>query len=215
MKNPEVISHWHLLMENFETSGMEFYAAVEEALKERSIPDIELSRVEWKEGGLATARREYLRVQRSRVAFDVCAAPFGKGFFFSWWLARIPQQFGILILVALLLGLLLVYSSLVQAFGFIQGTFAMPILIGVIGILIRNGTIPAEEEILEIPFVGWFYERLFSPTTYYRLDTALMFQESVRNAVMQVVGELRNEKGLRALSEAEAKPHLRELAGPS
>ena len=214
MKNPEVISHWHLLMENFETSGMEFYAAVEEALKERSIPDIELSRVEWHEGGLATAGREYLRVQRSRLAFDVCAAPFGKGFFFSWWLARIPQKYGLLFLGLILLGSVIVYSILVQALGFVLATIAMPILIGVLGILIRDGKIQAEEAILEIPLVGWVYERLFSPSTYYRLDTAMMFQESVRNAVMQVVGELRNEKGLRALSEAEAKPHLRELAGP-
>ena len=214
MKNPEVISHWHLLMENFETSGMEFYGAVEEALKERNVPDIELSRVEWKEGGLATARREYLRVQRSRLAFDVCAAPFGKGFFFSWWLARIPQKHGILLLGLILLGFVIVYSILMQVLGFVLATIAMPILIGAVGILIRDGKIPAEEEILEIPFLGWFYEKLFSPSTYYRLDNALMFQESVRNAVMQVVGELRNEKGLRALSEAEAQPHLRELAGP-
>ena len=110
---------------------------------------------------------------------------------------------------------MIVYSILVQALGFVLATIAMPILIGVLGILIRDGKIQAEEAILEIPLVGWVYERLFSPGTYYRLDTALMFQESVRNAVMQVVGELRNEKGLRALSEAEAKPHLRELAGPS
>ena len=215
MKNPEVISHWYLLIENFETSGMEFYVAVEEALKERSVPDIKLSRVEWQEGGLATAKREYLRVQRSRLAFDVCAAPFGKGFFFSWWLARIPQKYGLPFLGLILLGSVIVYSILVQALGFVLATIAMPILIGVLGILIRDGKIQAEEAILEIPLVGWVYERLFSPGIYYRLDTALMFQESVRNAVMQVVGELRNEKGLRALSEAEAKPHLRELAGPS
>ena len=109
---------------------------------------------------------------------------------------------------------MIVYSILVQVLGFILGTVAMPILIGVVGILIRDGKIQAEEAILEIPLVGWFYEKLFSPSTYYRLDTALMFQESVRNAVMQVVGELRKEKGLRALSEAEAKPQVRELAGP-
>lgn len=215
MKNPEVISHWHTLMEDFETSGMEFYAAVEEALKERSVPDIELSRVEWQEGGMGTARREYLRVKRSRLAFDICAAPFGKGFFFSWWLARIPQKFGVLLLGLVLLGILIVWSILIQALGFFLGTILVPVLVGALGILIRDGKIQAEEAILEIPFIGWFYEKLFSPQTYYRHDTTLMFQESVRNAVMQVVGELRNEKGLRALSDAESKPHLRELAGSS
>ena len=94
MKNPEVISHWYTLMENFETSGMEFYAAVEDALKERSVPDIELSRVEWQEGGMGTARREYLRVKRSRLAFDICAAPFGKvaEHSFPCYLSRVHQR---------------------------------------------------------------------------------------------------------------------------
>lgn len=213
VKNPEVISHWYMLMENFETSGMEFYQAVEAALQERGVPDITTSRVEWQEGGLATARREYLRIQRSRLAFDICAAPFGKGFFFSWWLARIPQQYGIVLLGAISFGLLILYSILWQALGFFLATLAMPVLLGVLGLLIRDGKIQAEEAILEVPIIGSLYERIFSPSTYYRLDTALMFQESVRNAVMEVVGELRNEKGLRALSEAESRPHVRELAG--
>lgn len=215
MKNTGVISHWYTLVENFETSGLDFYAAVEEAIKERHVPDIELSRVEWQEGGLATARREYLRIKRSRLAFDVCAAPFGRGFFFSWWLARIPQQFGVVLLGAILLGLLIVYAILWQAVGFFLATITMPVLLGVIGFLIREGTIQAEEAVLDIPLIGPLYERLFNPPTYYRLDTALMFQESVRNAVMEVIGELRNEKGLRALTDEEAKPRLRDLARPS
>ena len=214
MKNIGVISHWYILIENFEMSGLDFYAAVEEAINGREIPDIELSRVEWQEGGLATARREYLRIKRSRLAFDVCAAPFGRGFFFSWWLSRIPQKFGVFLLGLILLGLLIVYSILWQALGFFLATIGLPIVVGVIGLLIRDGTIQAEEAILEVPIIGVLYEKLFSPNTYYRLDAALMFQESVRTAVMEVVGELRNEKGLRALTEAEAKPHLRDLAGP-
>lgn len=215
MKNSGVISHWYMLIEDFETSGLDFYAAVEEAIKERNVPDAELSRVEWQEGGLVTARREYLRIKRSRLAFDVCAAPFGRGFFFSWWLARIPQQFGVVLLGAILLGLLIVYAILWQAVGFFLATITMPVLLGLIGFLIRDGTIQAEEAVLAIPLMGALYERLFNPPTYYRLDTALMFQESVRNAVMEVIGELRNEKGLRALTDEEAKPRLRDLARPS
>ena len=215
MKNPDVISHWYLLMENFNTSGLEFYAAVEEALKSRNVPDIALSRIEWQEGGLGTAKRQYLRVQRSRLAFDVCAASFGNGFFFSWWLARIPQTYGILLLGLVLFGLLIVYSVLIQALGSFLATIAMPILVGGLGILIRDGTIQAEEALLEIPLIGALYERVFSPPTYYRLDVALMYQESVRNAVMEVIGELRDAKGLRALTETEARPRIRDLAGSS
>lgn len=45
VKNPEAISHWYLLIENFETSALDFYAAVEQALRERQIPNLALSRV--------------------------------------------------------------------------------------------------------------------------------------------------------------------------
>ena len=33
-----------------------------------------------------SASREYLRVQHKELVFDICAAPFGKDFFISWWL---------------------------------------------------------------------------------------------------------------------------------
>lgn len=213
MKTQHVISHWYLLIEDFETSALEFYTAVEEALRERQVPDITLSRVSWQEGGVATAKREYLRIERSRLAFDVCAAPFGNGYFFSWWLSRIPQQFGVILLGLVLFGSLIAYLILWRILGFFLATLVMPMAFGALGILIREGAIPAEEAILEIPIIAPLYERIFSPRTYYRLDTALMYQEAVRNAVMEVIGEVRSEKGLRALSDAEMRPRMREMAG--
>ena len=44
--------------------------------------------------------------------------------------------------------------------------------------------------------------------TYYRLDTALMFQESVRAAVLEILDGAIKAKGLRALSELDRKPIL-------
>lgn len=44
--------------------------------------------------------------------------------------------------------------------------------------------------------------------TSFRHDTALMFQESVRAAVLEVVDGITKAKGLRALSELERKPIL-------
>ena len=212
MKDPNVLSHWYLLMEDFKTSALNFYDSIEESIGRRSVPDLKVSRVTYKEGGLATAKREYLRIQRGSLTFDICAAPYGNGFFFSWWLARAPGKHALLALAGLLFGSLLVYSVLWQIMGFLWSTLVMPALFVLLGLLIREGAIPGEELVLEIPVVGWLYERIFSPTTYYKLDTALMFQESVRNAVMEVVGEVRSEKGLRALSEDEARPKLRTLA---
>ena len=35
---------------------------------------------------MLSASREYLRIKHGDLVFDVCAAPFGKDFFISWWL---------------------------------------------------------------------------------------------------------------------------------
>ena len=62
-----------------------------------------------------------------------------------------------------------------------------------------------------IPVFGAIMMRLFRPETYYRLDTALMFQELVNSAVQEVVDEIMKAKGIRALSEFERKPILSDL----
>jgi hypothetical protein len=65
--------------------------------------------------------------------------------------------------------------------------------------------------VLTVPVVGWLLERFFLPQTYYRIDTALMFQQAVHAAVMEVIDGLTKAKGLRSLSETERKPILREF----
>src|SRR5262245_44849786 len=104
-RNPDglVLSHWHTLFEDFSTSSQEFYAAVETAIRERKLPDIEISRECFSEGGIGTAEREYLRIKRNRIAFDICSAPYGGGHFFSWWLARVPPRFGVFTAIGIFL----------------------------------------------------------------------------------------------------------------
>jgi hypothetical protein len=84
----DALSHWHKPYGDFQTSTMEFYASVEGALQRCQVPDISTSRVGFHEGGGFSAKREYLRVERKRLTFDLCAAPFGAGYFFSWWLSE-------------------------------------------------------------------------------------------------------------------------------
>src|SRR3978361_560571 len=90
-KHPQVEGHWHTLIEGFATSSLEFYDLVKTGIARREIPDLNISQVEWKQGGLGSGKRVYLRVSREHLNFDICAAPFGNGYFFSWWLARIPR----------------------------------------------------------------------------------------------------------------------------
>src|SRR5467141_2523433 len=89
-KKMDVLSHWYSLIPGFNTSAQEFYQSIERELKERQVPGLEITRVEFSEGRLLSHKREYLRMTRERLVFDVCAAPFGTAYFFSCRFAEIP-----------------------------------------------------------------------------------------------------------------------------
>lgn len=209
---PLVLSHWYHLFETLEASPMEFYASVEESVERREIPDAERSRVDHHEGGMLSAKREYLRVSRGRLTFDICGAPYGKGFFVSWWLAEIRR--GPALLFAIFVGIL-VALWIAFRIGFFFGVLAF--FIGVpltLWFLARHPPPQLEgwdDPLVAIPLFGPMYEAWFRPATFYKIDTAFMFRESVRRAVMEVVDEMTEARGLRALSELERKPMLEAL----
>jgi hypothetical protein len=81
---PVIHSRWqHTFHVSF--SAMEFYSLVEDKLKSLEIPDVKISRVNFSQGGMLSAKREYLRVKRKEYIFDICAAPFAETFFVSYW----------------------------------------------------------------------------------------------------------------------------------
>ena len=82
-KKADVLNHWIAFADGFQTSPSEFYDTLAKDLAARQVPQMELSRIELPEGGLLSEKRIYLRMVRERLVFDVCAAPFGSGFFFS------------------------------------------------------------------------------------------------------------------------------------
>lgn len=82
----QMLSHWGHLFPYFNMSSDKFYAKTEEIIKSHAMPDTKIERVHRKEGGIFSAKREYLRIKYFDLVFDVCAAPFGKDFFVSWWL---------------------------------------------------------------------------------------------------------------------------------
>jgi len=220
-----VFSHWHHPIENFSTSAQEFYACVERALATHQVPDVEVSRVEWKEGGAFSSHRLYLRVRRGSLVFDICAAPFGADYFFSWWLAEIPPRHGLLRLAAILFGSLValgLLTGIISAilggvagvvFGFPLGLIALVVLTFVLGRAVSTGAFGpgAEDALIATPLLGWAYVKLFGPFTYYKIDTKLMFQSAVHSAVLAAVDQVITSKGLRALTELERKPLLREF----
>ena len=156
-----LISHWHQLLEDYKESSQAVYGLLEEAIKKRNLPETRVDRVVIHEKGILSAKREYLRVQTKKHIFDICAAPYGNGFFLSWWLGEMPSG-----CLATLLG---------------------------------------------IPIIGPILS-IFSPaSTYFTYDTALMFQDSVHNAVLETVDQITTAQGIRALTEMERKPVLSDL----
>jgi hypothetical protein len=217
-KDTNVISHWHHPVENFATSAMEFYAAVEAALQPREIPEYSTSRIDWRESGVLSARREYLRIKRGKLAFDLCAAPFGTGYFFSWWLAELPPSHPLLWAALFFFSLFVIFAICVGVFGFWGVPVGMAACGGAVllfGNLVRDQEFGqhVEDVVLAIPVLGWFYAKFFQPPTYYKADTVLMFQSVVHTAVLEVVDSLFTAKGIRALSEQERKPIMREFYG--
>src|SRR5688572_4730610 len=93
-KPAELLNHWIAFADGFQMAPSEFYEALEKELADRKMPEMEYSRVELAQGGLISENRVYLRMIRERFVFDVCAAPFGTGFFFSCRTAENPEVSG-------------------------------------------------------------------------------------------------------------------------
>ena len=70
-------------------STKEFYQAVSRRIKEMQYP-VSIHTQEFGEDGWLSPRREYLRIVRGELEYYVCAAPFGRSFFISWWLRQPP-----------------------------------------------------------------------------------------------------------------------------
>lgn len=177
-----ILSHWHQLIEGLEESPQQIYAQMEKTVKSRKLPDTVISRMTYPEAGVLSSEREYLRIQRKEHIFDICAAPFGTGFFVSWWLGQ-TRRFSWLLAV--------IFVIVLEIIGLlIKLPWEWPIGIGVVIVLL------------------W---RLSVRPTYYRLDTAMMFRDSVHTAVMEVVDQVINTKGLRELTDEEKKPILHDI----
>lgn len=209
-REPLVVSHWHKLFTAYHTSSQDFYGLVEEAIRRREVPNARLSRVAWREGGVISAEREYLRVSRERLNFDICAAPFGTGFFFSWWLARLPIGVEAILYYLVILG---VANGALMAMYLSDGCSGIGLslfiffgLMMLLGGAVRLGRVGSEEVVLNLPYVGPLYEKIFQPQTYFRSDSEIMFQEAVHEAVLEVIESLTMAHGFKALSDSEREP---------
>lgn len=139
MTEVRVLAHWSHFLDGTSHSSQAFYEALEQSLDERKIPDAEITRFHTAQGGFLGGKREYVRIERKQVIFDICAGPFGKGFFVSWWCSRASRA-----LLAILA--LLIAASVIGGLSYRFGLFgagaalvAVPLLFLLIGAAASRG----------------------------------------------------------------------------
>jgi hypothetical protein len=210
-----IISHWYRSFEGLQESPEEIYNSIEKAVEKRELPETSILSVNYFEGGPLSAEREYLRVSRGNLVFDICAAYFGKDMFVSWWLGENWTNKGMWILIVVLAVAIASLNIFINQFGFFGGLFlgliTECILFFIVCWQVREGRIRIEDSLLEVPVIGIIYDRIFHPDTYFKADTALMFQEAVRKSVNEVLDGITTSKGIKALTEEEKKPILTNL----
>ncbi len=219
----QFIARWPKLIEGMQASPQEMYAQLELSLLFRDIPDLKMSRVDWREGGLFSAQREYLRIEWKRYICDYCAAPFGSGFFFSYWLVLIPFAFTAIHFLGMVVSMMVLPSvlgyMLTASLGIKAGLLSLFFLyfcgIPALWYWLKDGTIKAEGELqqflLGLTIFGPILELFGRTLTYYEHDNISMFLAASHQALVDVVDEAVKGKGLTPLTEADKKPIMQEF----
>lgn len=199
-KKVDVHQHWYIPLLDFRISTQEFYSAIEKELEERKVPDLEIARVEYREGSILSPQREYLRLRRERLVLDICSAPFGTSWFFSLRGAVIRRTLRLWELIVLLLFLLTLFLLYIGSFGFFGGVIA--IVASILAIIFFMSFAPRvhglDDALIQLPIIGVIYE-LFRKETYYRHDTQLMYLEIVPQIVQHQIAEFAKAAGVKAI----------------
>ena len=195
----------------------EFYDEIEKELKAREVPGIEICRVDFSEGGLVSADRTYLRMQRENLCFDICAAPFGKSFFFSCRFAEIP----IVVTIWHLLGLaflgtiiFILFTKLFTWWGPFLFVLACVASVYVLRNAISLGLRNLDATLINSALIGPVYLRFLRRETYYRQDTRLMYCDTVNEIAKEAVQAVTGAKGIEIIRLNEHNPLLEDLYRP-
>lgn len=193
-KKTEILGWWYVIFDNFDTPVSEFYDVIENDLQVLELTGLEASRIEYSEGGLLSAKRQYLRFRRERLVFDVCAAPFGTTWLFSCRFAVIPfslrwwEVIVTFLMVAMLVGF---YAAI---FGLILGTILLVASLLSLLLLMRNtvalGMQDVDAALLQIPILGALYECFVRTESYYRIDTRNAYKDIVEKVVKTRIEQL-------------------------
>lgn len=210
----EVVAHWHQFVADFNTSTLGFYEAIEKELAAKQSP-VKPQRIDWTESGVLSAKREYLRVTYGRFSLDLAAFPFGRDFFFSWWLTKRRPESALMMGCGALIVLLGALLLLIKIAGLVFGTVLF--IIGVAAALsaLSSGSMAGVEMVddvmFSLPVLGALYARFIRPSTYFSEDTRLIFQEAVHAIVLNHINALLKANGAKALAPDNCLPQSRPI----
>jgi len=231
-----IISHWYAAVDGVQFSANDFYESILDDLATQKLPKLSSSQIEYHEGGALSDKRVYLRLARERFAFDICAAPFGTGYFFSIRFVEKPRSW-LRLFVSLVLALILwnvgwrAYYTAQANFWWVIGLIAL----GAGGYWVikrqRDNTnlsskptdtatsLPVEMPdfdsfFLNTAVIGDLYERT-RKNTYYRYDTRLLYHTVVFELVKKKVDEFTADHGVKLLRTYDYNPILGELYKPA
>ena len=211
-KRGVLINHWIVSAAEFSLAPGEFYDTVEKELGARKFPSVEVSRVEFAEGGLMSDQRLYLRFMRERLAVEVCAAPFGTEYFFSCRTTYIPTLVRLWHILAALFLFQIVAGLLIIPLGFGFATIAViTLMFALVGVMRNAGSTAfsdLDELLLKIPVMATIYEDWFRVDTYYRDDTRTLYLKLVPGIVQAVADEISAAKGVKLVRQHKFPPPL-------
>lgn len=200
---------WIVPLEDFQSDVGQFYSAIEDTIRERRLPPMNLLRIPWREGSLFSSGREYLRIMRERLVFDIGCGPFGSYWWYSCRGAIIPRwlTWGDVLIALLTMGSF--FAIYLMAFGWglawlvFGATFA-----AIFALMVIAGKWPGlDETLIHMPVVGVIYEALFRRETYYRQDTRQMWLTVIQGVVREKVQEFVKASGGH-------EPHFEEIHDP-
>jgi hypothetical protein len=86
-------SHTYQHFDELQLSAQDFYTDLKALIESYQYPSVTCRMMNLSESGFFSTKRLYLCVSMGMYEYYVCAAPFGKSFFISWWLEELDNGF--------------------------------------------------------------------------------------------------------------------------
>ena len=192
----ELIEHWYVLVAGQHFSTKDFYYEIETRIKGQEVPGITINRIDLAEGGLLSDKREYLRMKRERLVFDICGAPVGTNYFFSYRFYLEPIVVSILEVIAVALAIVFLFYGSVRFIGPLTVIIGLGVLVWAMRNAVGMGLRDLDTTLTKIPALGPIYERYFRKDTYYRQDTRIAYCSIVSALVKQEADKLMAKNGV-------------------